>query len=86
MPGRAQGGSHEPEEDTSQRRRVRRGRWACSSLTAVGALAQGPPVAKETQRLVSETSTTIDAHPCTGQPAELTVTQSGVIGMRLGAP
>jgi hypothetical protein len=48
-------------------------------LTAAGALAQGPPVAKETQRLVNETSTTIDAHPCTGQPAELTVIQSGVI-------
>jgi hypothetical protein len=32
-------------------------------LSAGGALAQGPPVEKETQRLVNETSTTIDAHP-----------------------
>jgi hypothetical protein len=48
-------------------------------LSAASAFANGPPVVKTTERLVNETSTTIDAHPCTGQPAELTLIQSGVI-------
>jgi hypothetical protein len=48
-------------------------------VTAGGALAQGPPVVNEIVRVVDETSTDIDVHPCTGQPAELTVTESGII-------
>jgi hypothetical protein len=48
-------------------------------LTTTSALAQGPPIVKQTERLVDETSTEIDVHPCTGQPAELTLVQSGVI-------
>ena len=48
-------------------------------LTAGARLAQGPPVVNQTDHVVNETSTVIDVHPCTGQPAELTVTESGVI-------
>ena len=48
-------------------------------LVAVPAAAQGPPVDNFTQRIVNETSTDIDVHPCTGQPAELTLVESGVI-------
>jgi hypothetical protein len=48
-------------------------------LTAGAALAQGLPVVNQTDHVVNETSTVIDVHPCTGQPAELTVTESGVI-------
>ena len=48
-------------------------------LTAGAALAQGPPVVNETDHVVNETSVQIDVHPCTGRPAELTVTESGVI-------
>ena len=48
-------------------------------LTAGAALAQGPPVVNQTDHVVNETSTAVDVHPCTGQPAELTVTESGVI-------
>jgi hypothetical protein len=48
-------------------------------LTAGGALAQGPPVVKVTERLVNEPTTDIGVHPCTGQPAELTLVESGVI-------
>jgi hypothetical protein len=47
-------------------------------LTAGSALAQGPPIVNDTVH-VEETSTVLDVHPCTGQPAELTVTESGVI-------
>jgi len=47
--------------------------------TAGGAFAQGPPVVNQTDRIVNETSTVIDVHPCTGQPAELTMVESGVI-------
>jgi len=47
--------------------------------TAGGALAQGPPVVNQTDHIVNETSTQIDVHPCTGQAAELTQTESGVI-------
>ena len=47
--------------------------------TAGGAFAQGPPVVNQTERLVNETSTDIGVHPCTGQPAELTLVESGVI-------
>jgi hypothetical protein len=48
-------------------------------LTAGGALAKGPPVVKVTERLVNEPTTDIGVHPCTGQPAELTLVESGVI-------
>jgi hypothetical protein len=48
-------------------------------MTAGGAIAQGPPVANDTVHVVDETSTAIDVHPCTGQAAELTFTESGVI-------
>jgi hypothetical protein len=33
----------------------------------------------DTNHIVNETSTSVDVHPCTGQPAELTTTESGVI-------
>jgi hypothetical protein len=48
-------------------------------FSVASALAQGPPVVNQTDHIVNETSTVIDVHPCTGQPAELTVTESGVI-------
>jgi hypothetical protein len=48
-------------------------------LTAGSALAKGPPIVNQTDHVVNETTTEIDVHPCTGQPAELTVTESGVI-------
>ena len=48
-------------------------------LSVASALAQGPPVVNQTDHVVNETSIAIDVHPCTGQPAELTVTESGVI-------
>jgi hypothetical protein len=48
-------------------------------LTAGAALAQGPPVVNERDQVVNETSTDIGVHPCTGESAELTVTESGVI-------
>ena len=48
-------------------------------LTAAGALAMGPPVVNDTVHVVNEISTDIDVHPCTGQPAELIFTESGVI-------
>jgi hypothetical protein len=48
-------------------------------LTAGGALAQGPPVVKVTEPLVNEPTTDTGVHPCTGQPAELTLVESGVI-------
>ena len=48
-------------------------------LAAAPTAAQGPPVENSTQHIVNEVSTDIDAHPCTGQPAELTLVESGVI-------
>jgi hypothetical protein len=48
-------------------------------VTTGGAFAKGPPVVNQTDHFVNETTTEIDVHPCTGQPAELTVTESGVI-------
>ena len=48
-------------------------------FSVASGLAQGPPVVNQTDHVVNETSTAIDVHPCTGQPAELTVTESGVI-------
>jgi hypothetical protein len=54
-------------------------------LTAGGALAQGPPVVNQTDHVIDETSTGIDVHPCTGQAAELTSTESGVIHLTVFA-
>jgi hypothetical protein len=51
-------------------------------LTAGGALAQGPPIVNQTDRVVNETSTFEDVHPCTGDPGEITLTESGVIHFR----
>jgi hypothetical protein len=50
-------------------------------LLATGGIAsaQGPPVVNQTDHVVDETSTSIDVHPCTGEPGELTLTESGVI-------
>jgi hypothetical protein len=48
-------------------------------LTASGALAGGPPVLNESTHVINETSTDVDVYPCTGQPAEITLTESGVI-------
>jgi len=48
-------------------------------LAAAPAAAHGPPEENTTQHIVNETSTDIDVHPCTGQPAELTIVESGVI-------
>jgi hypothetical protein len=67
-----------------EKRRIVRGAALLAAaglvLLATGAaLAQGPPVVNTTERLVNATSTEVDAHPCTGEPAELTIVQSGVI-------
>jgi hypothetical protein len=51
-------------------------------LSAGAALAQGPPVVKVTERLVNEPTTDIGVHPCTRQPAGLTLVESGVIHFR----
>jgi len=48
-------------------------------LVAAPAAAQRPPVEHTTERLVNETSTEIDVHPCTGEPVELTLVESGLI-------
>jgi hypothetical protein len=48
-------------------------------LTPASALAQGPPVVNDTVHVIDETSTSVDVHPCTGQTAELSFTESGVI-------
>jgi len=43
------------------------------------AQAAGPPVESWTEHIVGEVGTFTDVHPCTGQVAELTAVQSGVI-------
>jgi hypothetical protein len=48
-------------------------------LTPASALANGPPIVNATDHLVDFTETFTDVDPCTGQPAEITVTQTGVI-------
>jgi hypothetical protein len=48
-------------------------------LTAGSALAAGPPVVNQTDHVVNETSTSEFVHPCTGEPGEITLTESGVI-------
>jgi hypothetical protein len=54
--------------------------WICGSdrwdTRAVGA---APGSATATDHFINEASTEIDVHPCTGQAAELTIVQSGVI-------
>jgi hypothetical protein len=46
---------------------------------ATPAAAQGPPVERSTERIVNETDTFIDVHPCTGQPAEVSTVDNGII-------
>ena len=46
------------------------------------AVAKGPPVERTTERVVNEVSTVIDVHPCTGEEAELTLVESGIIHFR----
>ena len=48
-------------------------------LVAAPAAAQGPPVENSTEHVVNETDTFIDVHPCTGQAAEITTVDNGVI-------
>jgi hypothetical protein len=57
------------------------GLLAVVGLLAFGtsAFAKGPPVVHQTDRIVNETSTQIDVHPCTGVPVELTLVETGVI-------
>jgi hypothetical protein len=57
------------------------GLLAVVGLLAFGtsAFAMGPPVVNETDHVVNETSTQNDVHPCTGEPVELTLVESGVI-------
>jgi hypothetical protein len=46
---------------------------------AAGALAKGgPPVYNKTIHFTNETETFTDVDPCTGQPAQITLTYSGV--------
>jgi hypothetical protein len=54
-------------------------------LTQGTALAQGPPIVQQTDHLVNQVEISIDVQPCTGQPAELTVTESGRIHFTLFA-
>lgn len=48
-------------------------------LSAATAFAEGPPLVNQTDRLVDETSISLDQHPCTGQLAMVTTVESGVI-------
>ena len=43
------------------------------------AFAKGPPVVNQIDHEVNETSTQLDVHPCTGEPVELTLVETGVI-------
>jgi hypothetical protein len=60
------------------------GLLAVVALLAFGtsAFAKGPPVVNQTDRIVNETPTQDDVHPCTGEPVELTLVESGVIHFR----
>jgi len=58
----------------------------CTALSAVLFLsgtaaprAAGPPAESWTEHIDDEVSTSLEVHPCTGQPAELTTVMSGVI-------
>jgi hypothetical protein len=46
---------------------------------ATPAVAQGPPIENSTQHIVNVTDTDVGVHPCTGEPAQFTIVQSGVI-------
>lgn len=48
-------------------------------LSAASALAKGPPIVNQTDHFVNQTETQLDVHPCTGEPVELTLVESGVI-------
>jgi len=48
-------------------------------LGAPAAHAAGPPVEHWTMYVVDEVSVGIDVHPCTGQLAQLTLVESGII-------
>lgn len=52
---------------------------ALLTLGASSAWAGGPPVFNETQHLANVPDTIIDVDPCTGQPAQISVVQTGVI-------
>jgi hypothetical protein len=49
------------------------------ALPMASAFAQGPPVVNQTNHLVNETEIQVGVFPCAGQPAELTLVESGVI-------
>ena len=49
------------------------------ALAGTSAFASGPPVENQTDRFVNLTETSLDVHPCTGQPVSLTLTQTGHI-------
>lgn len=56
--------------------------FAVGGLVQMGAptaYAAGPPLVNETQHLVDEVSVDTDVHPCTGQVAQVTLVESGVI-------
>ena len=48
-------------------------------LGVAPAAAQGPPVVNTTDHFANEPDTFIDVHPCTGQAAEITTLDTGVI-------
>jgi hypothetical protein len=65
---------------------MRRSLAAAGLMVVVGlfafgssAFAKGPPVVKQTDRLVNEESTQLDVHPCTGVPVQLTLVETGMI-------
>jgi hypothetical protein len=65
---------------------MRRSLAAAGLMVVVGllafgtsAFAKGPPVVNQTDHIVNETSTQLDVHPCTGEPVELTLVETGVI-------
>jgi len=65
---------------------MRRMLHVCAALVAAlflsamaVAQAAGAPVENWTRHIDDQVSTSQDVHPCTGQPAEITVVESGVI-------
>jgi hypothetical protein len=55
------------------------------ALPMASAFAQGPPVLNQTDHLVNESEIQVGVFPCTGQLAELTLVESGVIHITLFA-
>jgi hypothetical protein len=55
------------------------------ALAAPAAFAGGPPVVNQTDHAVNATQTFIDVDPCTGVPAQITLTFSGVMHVTLFA-